>query len=315
MEERQVSKARCGRPTHTDVMVFEEPEAFVLNPSPIRIVIGRAIKSCRDPFWVVTVEVADDDIPWLVGHWLLLEVWHRFQPSAPTAQPLYPPPGWRNRLPRARRWCARRGRRPESQQIIELQRIGELGHRRRHGPIAAIERVFGLAMLLSASAACQRTSSLPPLRVALSPVMRGGVLSMVKAVAHQLPGQRIGGRIRRRVGSRHAEAVIAVRKGRRIPRKVLLRELLLSGFHSVSADAADLDRVDQASPFGSDASQRAPIHPLAHCIDGRAGGLQIQAERGRRGGAFSERRQVQRLLAANRPAPASPARGTCSWLA
>src|SRR5689334_3271155 len=123
-------------------------------------------------------------------------------------------------------------------------------------------------MLFSASAACQRTSSLPPFRAALRPVIFGGVLSIqngllsmraVRASAGGLPGASLA--VTRKRYSPSGNAVES-------HETYFSLTLSLSIFHSVSFAPLISTANTSGSPFGSDAAQRAPIQPLAYCIAG-----------------------------------------------
>ena len=68
-----------------------------------------------------------------------------------------------------------------------------------------------------ASAACQRTLSFAPPRVAVRPEIRGGVLSMRRTSLSSSECQGVLRRIAGQVGRDHAHAVFAVGKGGGIP--------------------------------------------------------------------------------------------------
>src|SRR5262249_2546354 len=117
-----------------------------------------------------------------------------------------------------------------------------------------------LAILFSASAACQRTAE----RVALILVIRGGVLSMINGLLSMravsaspggLPGASLA--VIRTRYSPSGNAVESNEEERSFT-------LSLSGFHSVSLTPLISTVKTRLSPFGSLADQRTPVQPLAN---------------------------------------------------
>src|SRR5205085_4103738 len=125
-----------------------------------------------------------------------------------------------------------------------------------------------LPILFSASAACQRTCSLPALRTAASAVMRGGVLSIQNGLlsmrAVKASDGGLAGASEAVTRMRYSPSAKAVESHDRYFSVILSR----SGFHSLSLTPRISTVNTMASPLGSTACHRAPMKPLANCMAG-----------------------------------------------
>src|SRR5262245_1848950 len=123
-------------------------------------------------------------------------------------------------------------------------------------------------MLLRASAACHLTCNLLPLRTAVRPVSRGGVLSIrngalsvrvASASAGGLPGAS-----ETVTRSRYSPSA----KAEESHEKYFSVNFSFSSFHSDSLTPRISTLKIIGSPFGSFATQRAPRYPFAKSIEG-----------------------------------------------